>query len=125
MFTIKLNQALSKQLSFISDPLNYPGFIISAVINIIHWAIDLNKIGSLRGQIILHYNTVYGADLVGKTRYAYLIPAVALAFFLANLLLASFFYKREKLAGYFLNFATIAIQLIFLAASLAVININE
>jgi len=42
-----------------------------------------------------------------------------------NLVIASAFYKKEKLAAYFLNIATIPVQLVFFAATIILIIINE
>jgi hypothetical protein len=63
-------------------------------------------------------------DFVDKAKYAYLTPAIALAVLILNIILAHVFYKKEKLAAYFLNFANLAVQLIFLAASIMIIMIN-
>lgn len=125
MFITKLNEVLSSKKSFVADPLNSVSLGICLLINIIHWVILYIKIKPGNRYILLHYNVVYGSDLVGKSTYIYLIPFVALILLLINALVASFFYKKEKLASYFLNIASVAIQLIFLAASLVLIIANE
>jgi len=125
MFTAKLNRLQFREKSFINDPLNIAGLGLSLIINIIHWVLLYFKLGHSTGTIILHYNLVYGPDLVDKVKYAYMIPAIALVLLIINAICARFFYRKEKLAGYFLNFSNIAIQLIFLAASITVIMIND
>jgi len=124
MFIEKLNEVLASKKSYISDKLNYSSLLIATSINIIHWLILYIKIKPTSNTILLHYNVVFGADLIGKSFYIYLIPAVALALLLINLYVASSFYKKEKLAGYFLNIGSIAVQLIFFVASIVLIFAN-
>src|SRR3989338_6835129 len=121
MFIAKLNEVLASKRSFIADPLNTVSIGITAALNIIHWLILYIKIKPGDANILLHYNVIYGRDLIGKSSYIYLIPATALLFLIVNILIAGKFYKSEKLAAYFLNFASIAVQLIFLAATLVLI----
>jgi hypothetical protein len=125
MFLSKLNEGLASKQSFISDRLNQAGIGLALLINIIHWALLLIKIKPSGGNILLHYNVISGADFVDKSTYVYAIPGIALAILVLNVLLALYFYNREKLATYFTVFATIPVQLIFLAASIVLIVINE
>lgn len=125
MFLDRLNEVLASEKSFISDRLNAAPLGSALLINIIHWTILLIKIKLTSGNIVLHYNVIYGADFVDRGTMIYVIPALALVLFLLNLFLSVFYYKREKLAAYFLNFATIIIQLIFIIASINLIRINE
>ena len=124
MFISKLNELSQEKKGFFSDPLNFASLGLSLIINIIHWAVLYIKLGNLKGTILLHYNVVYGPDLVGGARFAYLFPLIALVFLVVNILLAIFFFRRERLAAYFLNFANIPIQLILLAVSVIVIFAN-
>lgn len=120
----KLNEVLSSKKSYFADPLNLYALGIAGLLNIIHWGILFSKIKPSKTSILLHYNVVYGSDLVQKALYAYWIPLLALILFLINVIVAGFFYKKEKIAAYFLNISSIAIQLIFLAASIVLIVAN-
>jgi hypothetical protein len=125
MILAKLNEVLSSKKSFISDRLIKISLSSALLINIIHWAILLFKIGRGQEIYVLHYNIITGADFVDKAKYLYLMPSTALAMILANILLCMYFFRREKLPAYFLSFSNIPIQLIFLTAMLAIISINE
>jgi hypothetical protein len=125
MFSTKLRNLEIRQKHFIFDPLNAIGLGSALLINIIHWALLYFKLGHSSGTIILHYNLIYGPDFVDKVRYVYLIPLTAIGLLIANIVLGSFFYRKEKLASYFLSFASLAIQLIFLTASITIILVNE
>ena len=110
---------------FISDRMNFATLGIALLINIIHWVVLYIKIKPSQQNVVLHYNVSYGTDLVDKAIFIYFIPGLALLFLIVNLIIALIFFRREKLSAYFLNFGTIAVQLIFLAASLSLIYINE
>jgi hypothetical protein len=125
MFSAKLKQLEIRQKRFIFDPLNLYSLGSALLINIIHWAILYIKLGHTSGTIVLHYNVVYGTNLVDKAKYVFIIPATALLLLVVNTILGNFFYRKEKLAAYFINFANIAIQLIFIAASITIILYNE
>jgi hypothetical protein len=124
MFQAKLNAIAQSRKSFIFDPLNLPSLGASLLINIIHLLILYFKLGFSQRTILIHYNVVYGSDFVGRVQQAYLIPLTALAILVLNTILSGYFYRREKLASYFLNYANIAVQLIFLAASIIIIRTN-
>ncbi len=124
MFLQKLNEVLASEKSFLSDRLSASGFALSAVINIIHWLALYSKIRLSDERILLHYNVIFGPDWINQSFYVYLIPFLALIILMVNLRVASQFYKRERLSGYFLSIATVGVQLIFLIASFVLINVN-
>src|SRR5579885_1378059 len=121
MFSAKLNEALTSKQSFFHDRLNAVGLLVSLLLNAINWVIILGKIKPSANNILLHYNVIYGSDLVAHSWYAYGIPLLALVLLVVNFILAQRVYQKEKLAAYFLSMATIAIQVIFIVASLVLI----
>lgn len=128
MFIAKLNEVLASRnnlKSFVSDRLVFLSLVISALLNIIQWAIIYIKLKPGSTNILLHYNVIYGTDLVDKGYYAYAVPGIALGFLLLNAMVAYYFYHREKLSSYFLTAANIPVQLIFFAASLVLVMANN
>jgi len=97
---------------------------IAGLLNIIHWVVLYIKIRPGKNNILLHYNVVYGPDLVEKSFYLYWIPLLALILLAVNILVAANFYKKEKLASYFLNIASIAVQVVFFVATVILIVVN-
>ncbi|MBI2607709.1 MAG: hypothetical protein HYW51_02705 [Candidatus Doudnabacteria bacterium] len=125
MLEDRINEAISSKKTYLSDRLSRLGLVSAAVLNIIHWLVLLINIQPSREKILLHFNVVYGADLVAASFFLYLIPAVALVFFAVNLFLGSRLYnKNEKLAAYFLSSFSVLVQVIFLIATIILININ-
>ena len=125
MFVAKLNEVLASKRSFLADRLNYSSLGIAGLLNIIHWLGLYSKIKPSQTKLLLHYNVVYGPDLVEKSLYIYWIPLLALILLLINFFVSGVFYKQEKLASYFLNISSIAIQLIFFTASIVLIVANN
>lgn len=127
MFLTKLNEVLTSKNSikdFVSDRLNFLSLGLALLINIIHWLLLFFKISPAGDRILLHYNVIFGADLVDKSIYAYLIPSFAFGILIFNFALSYVIYKKEKLVSYFFNFSTVAVQLIFFIATLVLILIN-
>lgn len=124
MFTAKLNEVLASKKSFFADPLNNRSILAASLLNIIHWGFLFSKITPNKGSILLHYNVIYGPELVQSSRYIYLIPLLALGILFLNIYISSMLYQKEKLASYFINFSSIGIQLIFFVASLVIIVAN-
>lgn len=125
MLREKLNQVLVAKKPFISDPINFVSIGISVLLNVLHLGILYAKIKPSSAQVLLHYNVVYGLTYVEKSFYVYWIPLLALLLFIANLIFAVQLYQKEKLASYFLVISSIVLQMIFFAASLALIVANE
>ena len=125
MLRDKLNQVLATKRSFIHDPIVFTSIGISLLVNIIHLLVLYSNIKPNSTEILIQYNVVYGPRLVEKSLYIYGIPFLALFILVINFLLAARFYYKEKLAAYFLGVASSIIQLIFLAATLALIIANE
>lgn len=111
--------------AFLMDRMNLNSLLIGFLINIIHWGLLYIKIKPNQTNILLHYNVVYGSDVVAKSLYIYWIPLLALILFLINLTVAKIYFKKEKLVAYFINFASIPVQIIFFVASIVLILANN
>jgi hypothetical protein len=128
MFIAKLNEALASKnnlKSFVSDRLIFFSLVISSLVNIIQWMLIYIKLRPSDANILLHYNVIYGTDLVDKGYYAYAIPGIALSFLVLNVIVSYYFYQREKLSSYFLVAANVPVQLIFFTASVVLVMANN
>lgn len=128
MFLSRLNEVLASKnnwKTFVSDRLNFFSLGLALLINIIQWAFIYFKLKPSGQNVLLHFNVIYGTDLVDKDYYIYLIPGIALACLLANLIISYVMFQKEKLASYFLNISTIPIQIIFFVAGLILVFANN
>jgi len=82
------------------------------------------KIPDSNLPLILHYSAYRGVDFLGESSRIYSLPAISLVFLMLNLILADFFYKKEKPVSYFfiLSPPVIAVLLLLAAINLAIIN---
>ncbi|HEX9503180.1 MAG TPA: hypothetical protein VF974_02555 [Patescibacteria group bacterium] len=124
MFLTKLKEVLASKRSFVSDRITVLSLGISGLLNIIHWVILYIKIKPSETRLLLHYNVVYGPDFVGSSLYIYWIPLLALILLVVNSIAAAGFYNREKLAAHFISLASIAVQIVFLIATINLIIAN-
>lgn len=125
MILERINQLIESEKSFISDFKISASLGLSFLINIIHWLFLLSKIKIGTDKILLHYNVVYGADFVEKSYYLLMIPSLAFLSLVINLILGRYFYRKEKMAAYFLNFSSIVVQVVFLIATVIIVLANE
>lgn len=65
-------------------------------------------------NVNLHYNILFGTDLIGPPARLYFLPLSAMVMGLANILLAIYLLKQDKLLAY-LNMGTAVIINIFVA----------
>lgn len=56
-------------------------------------------------QIFLHYNVVFGVDLIGEWWKIFAAPIGGLTIFLCNFLLSWYLYGQDKVLSRFLTFA--------------------
>ncbi len=79
--------------------------IASLVLNAALWAASIFLARALGdGLAVLHYNVVFGIDLIGNASQMYIMPLVALGIIILNAVVASYFlYRRERVAVLILN----------------------
>lgn len=103
-------------------------FLVSAtggfLANILLWIVILSKVGYSQTNVALHYNIVYGIDLVGKAVNLYLIPATGFVLYLANLYLAAILRDKAKFLSQLLTFSSLAVQFFLLLALIALLKLN-
>ncbi len=81
----------------------------SILIQIFLWWNLIANIRSDAGQIFLHYNIIFGVDLVGDWWKIYLVPLAGIAVILLNYFFSLMFYSVDKflarlMAGWVLFF---------------------
>jgi len=73
--------------------------------------------------IPLHYNIYLGVDRFGPMRDLFILPALGLVYFIVNLWLQVYFYKREKLLTRFFSISTPIFQFVLLTAMVLIVLI--
>lgn len=93
-------------------------------VNIVLWATLFSKFGFGREAVPLHFNVVYGIDLVGSSRKLYQLGLIGLLILILNAILAHILYSLHKLFSYFLIFAAASAQVLLLVAGLALTTLH-
>lgn len=104
--------------TLLADKLSAILLIITLLINVLTWVASyfLNNIIAT-DLAVLHYNVVFGIDLVGDASQLYFTPFIALVILIVNILLAAFLKnKRDKLISAMLLSIALVVNIFCLAA---------
>ena len=110
---------------FWKDKIVLLGLALALFLNSVLLLLIYLKIPDSNLPLILHYSAYQGVDFLGESSRIYSLPAVLLIFVLLNLILADFFYKREKLISYFFIWSLSVVAILFLLAGINLIIINN
>lgn len=111
--------------NWLSDPLvKYP-FAFALITNIIIWTAILIKIKGESKPLPLHFSPFYGIDFVGGGYTFLKLPLIGLILLAVNIWFSRRVYLSEKFLSYSLSFFSFFLQLVFLAASLAIFFFNR
>jgi len=105
---------------FLKDYWNLSSLAGVALAQIFIWGYVLLNIRPGNGQLFLHYNVIFGVDLIGEWWQIYYLPLAGLMVLLANFGLSLFFYRNDKILARLLSFFTVFFH-IFLAIAVYLI----
>ena len=119
-----LSMHLSPRL-YIRDPwIAIPGILI--VLNqIAIWWFVVAHIRPTQDQFFLHYNSLFGVDLVGEWWKLYSIPIVATGLCIFNSILAFFLHNSERLLSRFLLVFSIFFSIALSLAMYFIVGLNS
>ncbi|MBI5221361.1 MAG: hypothetical protein HY979_00965 [Candidatus Magasanikbacteria bacterium] len=75
-------------------------------------------------SVFLHYNVVFGVDLIGEWWKVFYIPLSALGIFLLNFGLSWWLYGQDKILGRFLTFGAAFLSVCLSLAFYLVVGLN-
>lgn len=110
---------------FIKDLIILIPLIISFVVQCFVWIYIFLNIGSDRDQLFLHYNIIFGVDLVGSWWKILALPFGGLLIILINFTLSFFSYSNSKIIARMLTIFTAIFQIFLAWAVILVIYINS
>lgn len=105
---------------FFKDPWVLAPLIVSALSQSFMWFYILHNLGGRSDNLFLHYNIIFGVDLVGSWWKILFLPMGGLVIILVNYLLSLWLYNIDKVVarmltifcGVFLVFLSLAAYLI-------------
>ncbi len=96
----------------------------SFVLNVFSWLWLLIRIRPQKELIFLHYNILFGVDLIGEWWKVFYIPLVGLIIIFANALLGWLFFNSDKFIARLLNFVSLFCQIFLVIVSALLIFLN-
>ncbi len=106
---------------------NLPNLImipLALILNIANWSWLLWEIRPREESVFLHYNILFGVDLVGEWWKVLYLPMVGLLIILINVILGWILFGKDKFFAHTLNFISIFCQIFLLIASSLLIFLN-
>ena len=89
---------------------------------IIYGLLNFNPGGE---PVFLHYNSIFGVDLVGQWWRILYLPALAFGIGIINGFISLNLFPRERLAARFVAVFTVLIELAFLLEGVFIIKLNS
>jgi hypothetical protein len=92
--------------------------------NIVTWAWIAWNIRPVEDHIFLHYNILFGVDLIGAWYKIYNFPALGLFILLINAGIGWIFFRNDKFVSVIFSTIALICQIIILIAALLIVFLN-
>lgn len=99
-------------------------FFTALLFNIGLWILLYLNIKPSQYPIPLHFNIYFGIDAIDKWYYLFLIPGLGLFFSLINFFLGLVTFRQEKIIAYFLNSASLLLQILLILGAISSVLIQ-
>ncbi|PIZ94219.1 MAG: hypothetical protein COX81_04180 [Candidatus Magasanikbacteria bacterium CG_4_10_14_0_2_um_filter_37_12] len=99
-------------------------FVISLLFNIATWIWLIINVHSYIGQVFLHYNILFGVDLVGEWYRVFYIPVISLLILFFNTILGWLLFHKDKVVSYLLHGVAVLVQILLLVVSAILVFLN-
>jgi len=94
------------------------------LIQIFIWYLLIANIRPSLEQVFLHYNIIFGVDLIGEWWKIFYLPIAGLIVLLFDYFLSFLFYKSNKFLGRLLSFAVLFFHCFLLAGVALLVRLN-
>ena len=109
---------------FFKDPWIFGPLIGSVLAQLFVWWYILANIRPTAEQLFLHYNVVFGVDLIGEWWKIYYLPVAGILVILINYLSGWNFYSQDKLLARILSFFSVFFHVFLLIAIVLIVDKN-
>jgi hypothetical protein len=97
---------------------------LSLLLNIMIWGWLLWYIRPQSDLIFLHYNVLFGVDLIGPWYQVLTIPIIGLCILLVNSALGWFFFGKDKFISYVLNAVGVISHVFLVVVAMLLVFLN-
>ena len=108
--------------SLLTDRYLWALLILALVVNLGLFALLIVQFGNLPPLVPLHFDPGGEPDRIEARNAIFSLPQIGLLIILLNMILAGFFYGRERLAAYLLAGMSILIQFFLWFAAIGIIR---
>lgn len=116
-----MTQKLYPLKLYLKHPLNVILLPLGLLTNLGSWIWLVTQIEPQSEPIFLHYNVLFGVDLIGPWHKIFLFPLLGIAILIVNAIVAWLLFQRDRFFLYILNSAAFICQIIlFIVATLLV-----
>lgn len=98
--------------------------VLSLVAELFMWLYIFIKLGGKSDILFLHYNIIFGVDLIGAWWRILFLPLAGLFILLANFLAAIFCYNKDKIVSRFLTTFACVFEIFLAIAVYFTVDIN-
>lgn len=109
---------------FFKDRWIFGPLIGSVLLQLFVWWYILANIRPTTEQIFLHYNVVFGVDLIGEWWKIYYLPIAGLLVMIVNYVLGLSFYRNDKLLSRVLSFFVLFFHAFLVMAIVLIVDKN-
>jgi len=110
---------------YLRDWRNSLGLSISVVFQVYIWIFLALNIKPEMERIFLHYNIIFGVDLLGEWWKIYYLPIAGLLVLIVNSCLAVLVYKKSKFISWLLNFSILFFHIFLLIVARLLVRLNS
>lgn len=109
---------------FLKDPWIIIPLAIAIAGQVFLWLYIFLRLGSASDQIFLHYNIIFGVDLVGEWWKILYLPVGGFMIILVNFFLSFFCYGNDKIISRLISFCAGIFELFIVWAAYLMVEIN-
>lgn len=109
---------------FLRDKWNLSSSIGVLLCQLFMWIYAVVNIHPTVEQVFLHYNVIFGVDLVGDWWKVFLVPLFSFLIIVINFLIALWFYSRDKLFSRFILLSATVFNLMAAIGLYLVVGLN-
>ncbi len=125
---IKYNNGMARSIYplklYFKQPAIFVMAILSLLANAFVWFWLLYKIGPQQDPIFLHYNILFGVDLIGEWWRIVYLPITGFFILVVNFILGWVLFHKDRLIAYILNAISLICQVFLLIATLLIVFLN-
>jgi hypothetical protein len=109
---------------YLRDPRVLLPLLLSIIAQVFIWLYILLNVKPSVGRLFLHYNIVFGVDLLGQWWKILYLPLGGLLIILINFVISFLFYKRDKFFSWLLAFWVFLIHIYLVIETYLLVRLN-